>query len=142
MMKTLLMVLSIALASRFLHAQGKLIVTVEGIDERKGSVLVGLFSDKDTFLKDPTYGQVVPLEGRGEVRAVFNDLKPGEYAISIVHDVNGNGKLDTNGLGIPREGFGFGNNAMGLFGPPSFSKAKVSIGKEPVHQALRMKYMF
>jgi uncharacterized protein (DUF2141 family) len=41
-----------------------------------------------------------------------------------MHDVNKNGELDKNALGIPKEGFGFSNDAAGTFGPPGFDKAK------------------
>jgi uncharacterized protein (DUF2141 family) len=37
----------------------------------------------------------------------FSDIKPGKYAIAVIHDENCNGKLDTNMFGIPKEGYGF-----------------------------------
>ncbi|MEO8590991.1 MAG: DUF2141 domain-containing protein [Flavobacteriales bacterium] len=51
------------------------------------------------------------------------DLTVGRYAIKAFHDVNDNGKLDTNWIGIPSEPYGFSNDAMGTFGPPSFEQA-------------------
>ena len=48
------------------------------------------------------------------------DIPQGKYAFKYFHDENMNKELDTNKLGIPKEGFGFSNNARGLFGPPSF----------------------
>lgn len=56
------------------------------------------------------------------------DLPTGDYAITIFHDVNNNNDLDTNGIGIPKEPFGFSNNPKILFGPPKFNKAKVKLG--------------
>jgi len=73
------------------------------------------------------------------VAVVFENLEPGDYAVSVIHDRNNNGKLDTNRLGIPKEGFAFGNNAMGIFGPPSFENAKVSIRDKAVKQILNVK---
>lgn len=58
----------------------------------------------------------------------FN-LPPGQYAIALYNDENGNGKLDTV-FGIPREQFGFSNNAMGRLGPPSFEQASITITSE------------
>lgn len=55
----------------------------------------------------------------------FGSLPSGEYAIAILHDENNDLKMNTNWLGMPKEGFGFSNNTMGLFGPPSFSRAKI-----------------
>ena len=49
-----------------------------------------------------------------------NDLKPGKYSFKYFHDENNNKKLDTNWVGIPKEGYGFSNDAKGYFGPPTF----------------------
>jgi uncharacterized protein (DUF2141 family) len=38
---------------------------------------------------------------------LFSDIKPGNYAIAVIHDENRNGELDTNMFGIPKEGYGF-----------------------------------
>lgn len=57
----------------------------------------------------------------------FRDLPPGGYAAVAFQDVNGNGKLDKNLLGIPREPYGFSNSARGSAGPPKFSAAAVTL---------------
>ena len=61
----------------------------------------------------------------------FPGLNTGTYAISVFHDENSNGKLDTNFMGIPREGVGASNNAKGHFGPPKFDAAafQYSVGR-------------
>jgi uncharacterized protein (DUF2141 family) len=53
---------------------------------------------------------------------VIENLKPGKYAFKYFHDENNNEKLDLNWVRIPKEGYGFSNNAKGSFGPPSFEK--------------------
>ncbi len=51
----------------------------------------------------------------------INDLKPSKYAFKYFHDENNNNKkMDTNVIGIPKEGYGFSNNAKGRFAPPDF----------------------
>jgi uncharacterized protein (DUF2141 family) len=60
---------------------------------------------------------------KGDLKIVIQDLPAGNYAIASYHDENGNGKLDTNALGMPEEGYGFSNDARGTFGPPKFSEA-------------------
>lgn len=101
----------------------KLTVLVEGGKASTGQVIASLFSSADNFLKAPVVKQVMPIDDAGEVRFVFNELKAGRYAISVVYDENGDGKLDTGFLGIPSELVGFSNNVKGIFGPPSFHKA-------------------
>jgi uncharacterized protein (DUF2141 family) len=51
------------------------------------------------------------------------EIPNGAYAISLFIDVNGNQEFDTNFLGLPKEQYGFSNNAMGTFGPPKFEPA-------------------
>jgi uncharacterized protein (DUF2141 family) len=115
-------------------------VNVNNIKSQKGSIRVGLFSNEKDFLKHTIEGKVVKASG-SEVTVVFENLKPGDYAVSIIHDENENGELDSNAFGIPKEGFAFGNNAMGTFGPPSFEKAKVEIRDQVVKQVIKLKYM-
>jgi uncharacterized protein (DUF2141 family) len=122
------------------YAQGKIEVTVKNIKEQKGSIRVGLFTNESDFLKKAVDGKVVKVNGN-EAKVVFENLKEGDYAVSVIHDENDNGELDTNGIGIPKEGFAFGNNAMGMFGPPSFDKAKVQVKKSVVTQVIDLKYM-
>ena len=110
-------------------AAGDLMVEVRGAASTRGAVLVALFDTPGTFLGTPLLGVTVPATNRPTL-ALFSNLKPGTYAISAFHDVNGNGKLDTNVLGLPTEKYGFGNDAMGAFGPPTFKAASVTIGPE------------
>lgn len=58
-----------------------------------------------------------------EARCDFEDIPPGTYALAVIHNENMNGKLDTNWIKIPTEGYGFSNDAKGLRGAPSFSAA-------------------
>ena len=119
--------------------QNDLVVTVQGLKNDEGSVMVGLFDNDDDFLERPVAGKVASIVS-GTAEVVFDNLKPGKYGISVIHDQNDNGKLDTNSIGIPKEGFAFGNNAMGMFGPPSFRKASITVGQGPVKQTLIMRY--
>jgi uncharacterized protein (DUF2141 family) len=63
---------------------------------------------------------------------VIENLKPGKYAFKFIHDENKNDKLDTNWLGIPKEGFGFSNNPSMSFGPPSFDKTIFELNESKV----------
>jgi len=67
----------------------------------------------------------------------FTDVSEGRHAIKAFHDVNDNGELDTNWMGIPTEPYGFSNDAMGTFGPPSFQDASFLV--EPGANTTRFK---
>ena len=106
----------------------------------KGTIRVALFNKEEEFLKTPLQRKVVKVSGK-EVKVVFEYLPFGDYAVSAIHDENENGELDSNVIGIPKEGFAFSNNAMGMFGPPSFGKAKVKIQDKLLQQSISLKYM-
>ena len=143
-MKTKIIVLAAILTSFTLRpasGQAKLEVTVKNIRQAKGTIRVGLFDKEDTFLKKAAEGKVVKASV-SEVVVIFENVKPGEYALSVIHDENENGQLDSNVIGMPTEGFAFGNNAMGMFGPPSFEKAKLNLeANKAVVQTITLKYL-
>jgi len=115
-------------------------VNVNNIKSQKGSIRVGLFNSEKDFMKNAVEGKVVKASAN-EVTVIFENLQPGDYALSVIHDENENGKLDSNVFGIPKEGFAFGNNAMGPFGPPSYEEAKITIRDQVVRQVIKLKYM-
>ena len=105
-------------------------VTVENISDQKGYLYWSVFDSQLAYETDAS----PVLAGQGRViaetlRFTLHDLPPGAYAIKLFHDANGNGKLDSNLLGLPQEGYGFSNNA-GHFGPASFSEAAVLVSAD------------
>jgi uncharacterized protein (DUF2141 family) len=115
-------------------------VTIKNVKEPKGEVRVGLFSDPKKFLKEPLMGKTVKAQN-GELKVVFDQVPAGTYAISIIHDENENGELDSNFFGMPKEGFGFSNDAMGSFGPPDFEKASFKVAQTKEAVAISMRYL-
>lgn len=99
------------------------------IRNSKGTVACALFESPAGFpaeyLRHATNIMVIKIR-KSQARCDFEDLPPGSYALAVVHDENMNGKLDTNVLGVPKEGYGFSNDAKGLVGAPSFSAASFS----------------
>lgn len=120
-------------------SQHRVEVTITGIRDTTGVVMVGLFNDSKSFLKKPSYGTSMKSQ-KGEMRAVIEGVPPGDYAVSIIHDANRNGELDSNFMGIPKEGFGFSNNVMGTFGPPSFEKAMIKVNSS-TQISIRARYL-
>jgi uncharacterized protein (DUF2141 family) len=114
-----------------------LTVIIREVKNNKGVVRVALYKTEKEFMK--TMWQSKSTKAKtGEVQTVFEDIPPGIYAISAIHDANENDKLDSNALGIPKEGFGFSNNAVGMFGPPTFGEAKfVCVGQKKIEITLK-----
>lgn len=110
-----------------------LTVQVRNISVDTGTLMVALFTETDEFPKTFRFGQQVAAARKaadGSLRVVFADLAPGRYAISAYHDLNSNGKLDTNLVGLPTEPLGFSNNAKVSFGPPKFKDAAFDVGAQ------------
>ena len=106
-------------------ARGSLTLVVPGLASNDGKVIIALFDSAEGFEKDGAFvrSAFVEPENRGAVWT-FGDLPFGEYAVRLFHDENGNEKLDTNWVGIPKERYGFSNDARGKFGPPGYEAAK------------------
>ena len=103
------------------------VVTVEATGTRslRGHTACALWRPSDSFLEvKAAYRWVNAGIDRNRSVCVFEDVPAGTYAVSIFHDENDNGALDTGFLGTPEEGYGFSNGAKaGAFGPPGFDEA-------------------
>jgi uncharacterized protein (DUF2141 family) len=101
-------------------------VEILNIRNSTGTVACALFESSVgfpiEFLRDATNIMVIKIR-HAQARCDFLAILPGTYALAVIHDENMNGKLDTNWLGIPTEGYGFSNDAKAVLGPPSFSAA-------------------
>ncbi len=104
----------------------KLTVVVRNVTSTDGVVSVSLFSAAGDWLNK---GEVksIKIGNKDEVIIEFEDVPEGTYAVSVIHDENSNGDLDSNAFGMPTEPYGFSNNARGMFGPASFDDSKFSV---------------
>jgi len=103
---------------------GDLTVRIDGVHSDQGSILAAVYDSEASYMKQPAARATFKVKAsRGTVQYVLHDLPPGKYAVSVFHDENGNGKLDRNLLGIPKEGYGFSNGLPGSGRPPAFSSA-------------------
>jgi uncharacterized protein (DUF2141 family) len=109
----------------------------------RGNLLVCITANAAAFpdcSRDPaaTRLRVPAAHVDGEMHVALNAA--GTYAVAIVHDENGNGRLDTMMM-MPREGFGFSRNPRLRMGPPRFSEAAFAVGEMSVRQQVHVRYM-
>lgn len=117
------------LTSIFCYSQQHtLTIEIEGFENDKGQLVLGVCNKKENFLKEFAYGDVVKIKNK-KATVVIKNLPSGEYAISLFHDVNSNNILDKNMFGIPSEDYGFSNNASGTFGPPKYEDVKFNLNE-------------
>ena len=97
-------------------------VKVSNIEENKGEVFVWIFNSEQSYMKQEYAKKVVPVKSVNDLIAEIK-LPIGRYAISVYHDVNGDGELTTNFFGIPKEPYGFSNNPKTTIGPAKYDQA-------------------
>ena len=123
---TLIFLLSMSIGK--LHAQN-LTLEVHGIEKTEGYLYVAVYHTADSFMKRPF--AAFRVEATDTLLTIpCHGLPAGEYAISLFHDANENGQLDTGSFGIPVEQYGFSNDAEGVMGPPSYEKCRFLLQQE------------
>ncbi len=126
-------------------AAGDFVIPVTNLRSARGQILACLVATARAFpdcSRDPAaHKLIVPVAGASAVLD-FGPIPAGTWAIAVIHDENGNGRMD-KALMMPKEGFGFSRDAPVRFGPPSFTQAAFALGGEPpAHMVIRMRYMF
>jgi uncharacterized protein (DUF2141 family) len=117
-------------------------LAITGLRSEKGNVLVCLSANPKHFpdcSKDES-ARKLKISATSADSIHIAGVKPGTYAVALVHDENANGKMDLR-LFLPREGFGFSRNPKIGMGPPKFKSAQFTVGGQDAHYAVRMKYI-
>lgn len=93
----------------------------------KGTLSCRLFADAASFPDGEGVRTVrAPIDGT-RAACVFDGLAAGAYAVAVVHDENGNGRLDKNFVGIPSEGYGVSNNRTYAMASPKWDEARFAL---------------
>jgi uncharacterized protein (DUF2141 family) len=124
---------ALSVLAPFAAQAADLTIIVNNVQQDAGQVMLGLFNSPEGFPKTITQGTLAPAKERsatGQVRLVFKGLAAGQYAATAFHDLDSNGKLNANLMGLPTEPYGFSNNARGNFGPPAFKDAVITLGEQ------------
>lgn len=118
-------------------------VKILGIRNSAGAVACALFESSEgfptEFMKSATNIMMIKVQDT-QARCDFLDIPPGTYALSVIHDENLDGKLATNWLGIPREGYGFSDDAKASMGAPSFESASFPYEGQNLNLTIRLNY--
>jgi len=112
-----------------MKTEGTTITVTVPVKSDKGSVFFALHN-ADTFMKQGIQDLESPVKD-GKATVTFKNVAPGDYAVLLFHDANGNKQMDFEPNGMPSEMYGVSNNVMN-FGPPQWSDAKFEVETEPV----------
>jgi uncharacterized protein (DUF2141 family) len=124
-MKKIIVLMAAFLCSGIVFSQNTYTLEITGVKKGGGKIYISAFNSKQSFDDRKVYYSVV-TDANSETVCLPIALPAGEYVISMYQDINGNAKLDSNFLGIPREPFGF-SNYNGKSVPGNFDKLKVMV---------------
>ncbi len=111
-------------------------VTIPNLTNNDGAASASLYTE-GTFMKAaPLETQSATPENK-TVTLVFENVKPGEYGIITLHDMNGNNRMDFNANGMPKEDYGISGGSTS-FGPPTWNDAKFTVGSEDLELEIKM----
>jgi uncharacterized protein (DUF2141 family) len=121
---------------------GPIVVRVEGIRPPRGLLQLSLFATgegyPEDFRKAARTLSVAATDSTVTVR--FDSVPAGPWALAILHDLDGDGRLDRSALGVPREGIGASHDAVRRLGPPRFRDARFLFQGDSLALRVRLRY--
>ena len=112
----------------FSESPSSVLIEVSGFKNTRGTLNCRLFTKAADFPDGEGIVTLrVPITG-SNTSCSFSNVEPGTYAIAVVHDENGNGKLDKNFVGVPSEGYGVSNNKTYALSAPKWDESSFALG--------------
>ena len=138
-----ILITSLSISSQTQSKKGNLKIVVNNIKSKTGKVGFFLFNSADAF---PGNTEKALLSGfvktvGNSVEYTFTNVALGSYAVYVFHDEDSDKKLNTNFIGMPKEGMGVSNNAKGHFGPPKYDDAKFDFNKSDQTITISLTYL-
>lgn len=121
-MKNTILGIAVLVTSAIAAQNHKIEIEINGFKNDKGTAIIGLYNTKESFMQKGLKLAKTIVKNK-KTFAVFENMPKGIYAVSMFHDENANGKIDSNFVGIPKEGYGTSNDAKGFMGPPKYEDA-------------------
>ncbi len=107
-------------------------LVINNVETGEGMMMIQVMAGEAEYKGEQSPTLSIMQKAQPPTMRFSTDLPTGDYAIRVMHDINGNDKLDSNFVGIPNEPYGFSNNA-GSFGPPKWDKAKFTVKGDVQH---------
>lgn len=119
-----------------------LTVVAENVKKAKGNVIIAVYKGDNFLSKEDgsrAYEGWAPAQ-KGPVTITIENVEPGEYGFVVFHDANENQDLDTNFIGLPKEGIAFSNGAKINMGPPKIQEAAFNVDEPGTVQRVALDY--
>ena len=138
LLKTLSLAAVAALSLAAPAFAGDVTVTLTGVQARGGVLLAALQTEGQFMQPTGAYGQRVTDPATGAVRLTFHNVAPGDYALMVLHDADGDGQMAMNGS-MPAEGWAM-LNAETLRAAPTFDQVKFTVAASGADLNVPMSY--
>ena len=116
-----------------------LIINIPDIKENGGNIELGLYNNPESWLSETEQYRILYRDVDSEIEIIVIDsLPPGWYAISLMHDLNGNGEMERNFIRYPKEPFAFSNNIKPLLSAPGFDDCKFYFSGETKEMKIKL----
>lgn len=134
----------VAPAPPVIFAEGAATLTIHlaGFRNDQGEAIVSLFRGERGF-PDEVAASAATVQvaiREGQATAVFTAIPYGDYAVSVLHDEDGDGQMATSLLGTPREGFGFSGAPDYRFGHPAYAQVRFLLVEPQREMTIGMRY--
>lgn len=116
-------------------------LVIDNLQTRHGNIHIAVYDTEEKFVKSltPFRLKVHETPAEGHLLLQLDSLPYGRYALAVYHDENGNGGLDKNLLGIPKEPYGFSNNPRAKWSAPTYEETSFELGAERLTLAVSLK---
>ena len=124
------------------HCQpGVIRIKLQDLEAKKGgNLVICLFRGENGFPEDGSKAyRILKTETKNEI--IIPDLPKGEYAVSLLHDLNGDGKMNYSFLGIPKDGFSSSPDGGPSLKKPSYTKARFFHDGKESRLEMKMHYL-
>ena len=116
-------------------------IEVSSFRNTRGTLNCRLFTEAPGFPEGEGARTVRAAISGIQATCMFNDLAPGTYAVAVVHDENGNGRMDKNFVGLPTEGYGVSNNRTYAASSPKWEESRFTVSaREPLALRVNLRY--
>ena len=102
-------------------------VTVTNLTNEHAPLRLAVFREDGDFEDENTIYKGIVSKPGGAPAVIEMELPAGDYALAVYQDLNSNGKMDKNLVGIPKEPFGFSRNFKPRFSAPDFEDCQISL---------------
>ena len=147
-MNTTVFIIKILLFSHWFGSAGEegtalssLSLNIDELRSDRGAVHVAVYDREDSFAKSlkPYRLRIYKVPADRKLVIRLDSIPPGRYALAAYHDENGNGNLDKNMLGIPKEPYGFSNNPRAKWSAPKYEEVSFALNGQPARLSVSVK---